>query len=181
MPKRSHLKRPDLAQTVAVELRTGRDVKSQRAVHRRTNRRAAGHQPPPVFQLDDPQMLDVARRPSVSYWTKYEWGHLYSAGSGPAKCGGVFMPAGSESGNQQVVSPALGGGRSERGTHRDLGSGRLHPKPERHAVPPRVHPASLPPYSPELNPTEARNDVIKDRIGNPLWATIPDLEQAVAR
>lgn len=29
MPKRYHLKRPDLAQAVAVELRTGQDVKSQ--------------------------------------------------------------------------------------------------------------------------------------------------------
>jgi hypothetical protein len=34
-------------------------------------------------------------------------------------------------------------------------------------------------YSPELNPTEAIGDVIKDWIGNVLWETIPDLEQAI--
>ena len=33
--------------------------------------------------------------------------------------------------------------------------------------------------SPELNPTEAIGDVIKDWIGNVLWETIPDLEQAI--
>lgn len=31
-------------------------------------------------------------------------------------------------------------------------------------------------YSLELNPTEAIGNVIKDRIGNVLWETIPDLE-----
>jgi hypothetical protein len=31
-----------------------------------------------------------------------------------------------------------------------------------------------------LNPTEAIGDVIKDRIGNVLWHTIADLEQAIS-
>ena len=55
----------------------------------------------------------------------------------------------------------------------------FHPKPEMHAVPEQVHLVSLPPYSPELNPTEAIGDVIKDRIGNVLWQTLADLEQAI--
>ena len=55
----------------------------------------------------------------------------------------------------------------------------FHPKPEWHAVPARVHLVSLPPYSPELNPMEAIRDAIKDRIGNVLWATMADLEQAI--
>jgi hypothetical protein len=38
---------------------------------------------------------------------------------------------------------------------------------------------ALPPYSPELNPTEAIGDVIKDRIGNALWQSLDDLEQAI--
>jgi hypothetical protein len=42
-----------------------------------------------------------------------------------------------------------------------------------------VHLVSLPPYSPELNPTEAIGDVVKDRIGNVLWNTIADLEQSI--
>jgi hypothetical protein len=55
----------------------------------------------------------------------------------------------------------------------------FHPKPQRHAVPERVHLVSLPPYSPELNPTEASGDVIQDRIGNVLWQTLDELEQAI--
>jgi len=55
----------------------------------------------------------------------------------------------------------------------------FHSKPEWHAVPARVHLVSLPPYSPELNPTEAIGDAIKDRIGNMLWAIMADLEQAI--
>ena len=47
-------------------------------------------------------------------------------------------------------------------------------------MPARVHLVSLPPYSPELNPVEAIGDVIKDRIGNVLWETIADLEQAIS-
>ena len=46
-------------------------------------------------------------------------------------------------------------------------------------MPERVHLVSLPPYSPELNPTEAIGDVIKDRIGNVLWQSLDDLEQAI--
>ena len=47
------------------------------------------------------------------------------------------------------------------------------------ALPERIHLVPLPPYSPELNPTEAIGDVVKDRIGNVLWHTIADLEQSI--
>ena len=46
-------------------------------------------------------------------------------------------------------------------------------------MPEHVHLVPLPPYSPELNPTEAVGDVIKDRIGNELWENLDDLEQAI--
>ena len=46
-------------------------------------------------------------------------------------------------------------------------------------MPKHVHLVALPPYSPELNPVEAIGDVIKDRIGNVLWKTLTDLEQAI--
>jgi hypothetical protein len=55
----------------------------------------------------------------------------------------------------------------------------FHPKPGLHAVPEHVPLVSLPPYSPELNPTEAIGDVLKDRIGNVLWEKLDDLEQAL--
>ena len=64
MPKRYHLKRPDLAQAVAVELRTctgcqkptaaaGSATGRQRAVDRRADCRAVGDQRPPFFRLDE--------------------------------------------------------------------------------------------------------------------------------
>ena len=55
----------------------------------------------------------------------------------------------------------------------------FYPKPELHVVPEQVHLVALPPYSPELNPVEAIGDVIKDRIGNVLWETLANLEQAI--
>jgi transposase len=55
----------------------------------------------------------------------------------------------------------------------------FHPDPELHAVPAHIHRVPLPPYSPELHPVEAIGDVIKDRIGNTLWATLDALEEAL--
>ena len=50
---------------------------------------------------------------------------------------------------------------------------RLHERARARALLP------LPPYSPELNPVEAIGDVIKDRIGNVLWARLEALEEAI--
>ena len=55
----------------------------------------------------------------------------------------------------------------------------FHLNPELHEMPARVHVLPLPPYSPEFNPVEAIGDVIKDRIGNTLWATLEALEEAI--
>jgi transposase len=55
----------------------------------------------------------------------------------------------------------------------------FHLNPELHEMPAGVHVLPLPPYSPELNPVEAIGDVIKDRIGNTLWATLEALEEAI--
>jgi transposase len=119
-------------------------------------------------------------RPTVPYRTKYEWGCLYSAlevdGRNAAEflclpevsleMSGLFLNhlAASDPAAEHVVIWDQAG---------------FHPKPEWHTVPARVHLVSLPAYSPELNPTEAIGDVIKDRIGNVLWETMADLEQAI--
>ena len=119
-------------------------------------------------------------RPTVPYPTKYEWGCLYSAlevdGRNAAEflclpevsleMSGLFLNhlAASDPAAEHVVIWDQAG---------------FHPKPEWHTVPARVHLVSLPAYSPELNPTEAIGDVIKDRIGNVLWETMADLEQAI--
>ena len=119
-------------------------------------------------------------RPTVPYRTKYEWGYLYSAlevdGQNAAEflclpevsleMSGLFLKhlAASDPGAEHVVIWDQAG---------------FHPKHEWHAVPEHVHLVALPPYSPELNPTEAIGDVVKDRIGNVLWDTIADLEQSI--
>ncbi len=119
-------------------------------------------------------------RPTVPYRTKYEWGYLYSAlevdGENAAEflclpevsleMSGLFLAhlAASDPDAEHIVIWDQAG---------------FHPKPELHAVPEHVHLVPLPPYSPELNPTEAVGDVIKDRIGNELWENLDDLEQAI--
>jgi transposase len=119
-------------------------------------------------------------RPTVPYRTKYEWAYLYSAlevdGQNAAEflclpevsleMSGLFLKhlAASDPNAEHVVIWDQAG---------------FHPKPNLHAVPERVHLVALPPYSPELNPTEAIGDVIKDRIGNVLWQSLDDLEQAI--
>ena len=120
-------------------------------------------------------------RPMVPYRTKYEWGYLYSAlevdGENAAEflclpevsleMSGLFLNhlAASDPEAEHIVIWDQAG---------------FHPKPELHAVPERVHLVALPAYSPELNPTEAIGDIIKDRIGNALWQAMSDLEEAIS-
>ena len=47
-------------------------------------------------------------------------------------------------------------------------------------VPERLRLVPLPPYSPELNPVEKLGDLIKDRIANPLWQKLAEIEAAIA-
>ncbi len=120
-------------------------------------------------------------RPTVPYRTKYEWGYLYSAlevgGQNAAEF--LCLPEVSlEMSGWFLQHLAASAPNAEHIAIWDQAG--FHPKPKLHAVPARVHLVSLPPYSPELNPTEAIGDVIKDRIGNVLWETIPDLEQAIS-
>ena len=120
-------------------------------------------------------------RPTVPYRTKYEWGYLYSAlevdGENAAEflclpevsleMSGLFLNhlAASDPEAEHIVIWDQAG---------------FHPKPEQHAMPERVHLVPLPAYSPELNPTEAIGDIIKDRIGNGLWKAMTDLEEAIS-
>ena len=120
-------------------------------------------------------------RPTVPYQTKYEWGYLYSAlevdGANAAEF--LCLPEVSlEMSDLFLNHLAASDPDAEHIVLWDQAG--FHPKPGLHKVPARVHLVSLPPYSPELNPTEAIGDVIKDRIGNVLWHTIADLEQAIS-
>ena len=119
-------------------------------------------------------------RPTVPYQTKYEWAYLYSALEVDGQNAAEFLCL-------PEVSLEMSGLFLNHLAASDLNADHIviwdqagfHPKPKLHAVPERVHLVSLPPYSPELNPTEAIGDVIKDRIGNMLWQSLDDLEQAI--
>ena len=119
-------------------------------------------------------------RPTVPYRTKYEWGYLYSALEVDGEIAAEFLclpEVSLEMSGLFLKHLAASDPDAEHVILWDQAG--FHPKPKLHAVPERVHLVSLPPYSPELNPVEAIGDVIKDRIGNVLWNTIADLEQAI--
>jgi transposase len=119
-------------------------------------------------------------RPTAPYQTKYEWGYLYSALEVDGKNAAQFLCL-------PGVSLTLSGMFLEQVAASDPQAEHVviwdqagfHPNPKLHAVPERIHLVALPPYSPELNPVEAIGDVIKDRIGNTLWATLEALEEAI--
>ena len=119
-------------------------------------------------------------RPIAPYQTKYEWGYLYSALEVDGENAAEFLCL-------PEVSLAMSHLFLERLAARDVQAEHVviwdragfHPQPQLHKVPARVHLIALPPYSPELNPVEVIGDLIKDRIGNTLWATIEALEEAL--
>ncbi|HEY8903282.1 MAG TPA: transposase [Chthoniobacterales bacterium] len=57
----------------------------------------------------------------------------------------------------------------------------FHPKVGTHKTPERIHLLQLPAYSPELNPVEKLFDQLKDEIDNQLFATLDDIEAAIAQ
>jgi len=120
-------------------------------------------------------------RPVAPYQTKYQWGYLYSAlevdGANAAEF--LCLPrVGLDLSRLFLEQIAASDPQAEHVVIQDQAGFHLDPK--RHALPERIHLVSLPPYSPELNPVEAMGDLIKDRIGNTLWATLDQLEETIA-
>ena len=119
-------------------------------------------------------------RPTCPYQTKYQWGYLYTALEVDGQNAAEFacLPE---------VSLAMSRLFLERLAARDPEAEHVviwdqagfHLNPALHEVPARIHLIPLPAYSPELNPVEAIGDVIKDRIGNVLWASLAALEEAI--
>lgn len=119
-------------------------------------------------------------RPVAPYQTKYQWGYLYTALEVDGQNAAEFacLPE---------VSLALSRLFLERLAARDPEAEHVviwdqagfHLKPALPEVPARIHLIPLPAYSPELNPVEAIGDLIKDRIGNVLWASLMALEEAI--
>ena len=154
------------------------------------NLNVAGGRPGRLWVADEPRygLIPVVRqcwtlrgvRPTVPYRTQYQWGYLYSALEVDGQNAAEFLCL-------PTVSLGMSGLFLEHLAASDPGAEHVviwdqagfHPKPALHAVPARVHLVALPPDSPELNPVEAIGDVIKDRMGNVLWETLADLEQAL--
>jgi transposase len=119
-------------------------------------------------------------RPIAPYQTKYEWGYLYSALEVDGQNAAEFqcLPrVDLEMSRLFLEQLAARDPEAEHVVIQDRAG--FHLNPQLHELPPHVHVLPLPAYSPELNPVEAIGDVIKDRIGNTLWATLEALEEAV--
>jgi transposase len=119
-------------------------------------------------------------RPTVPYQTKYEWGYLHSALEVDGHNAAQFLCLPEVSlGMSRMFLEQLAASDPQAEHIVIWDQAGFHPNPKLHAVPARIHLLPLPPYSPELNPVEAIGDVIKDRIGNTLWATLDALETAI--
>jgi transposase len=119
------------------------------------------------------------QRPVVTRQIKYQWDYLY----------GALDIIGGEAHFCQIPSVNQGWDRlylenlaasDTEAIHiviRDQAG--FHLKDGDRRLPDRVRILHLPPYSPELNPCEQLWDIIKDEIGNRLFATITELRRAV--
>ncbi len=119
-------------------------------------------------------------RPTAPYQTKYEWGYLYSAleVDGANACEFLCMPEVNLTMSRLFLQQLVA--RDPNAEHVVIwDQAGFHPRSNDPLVPEHVHLVSLPPYSPELNPVEALGDLIKDRLGNTLWKTLEDIENAI--
>jgi len=154
------------------------------------NLNVAGGKPVRIWVADEHRygLIPVVRkcwtlrgeRPIVPYQTKYEWGYLYSALEVDGENAAEFMCLPRvDLGMSRMFLEQLAA-RDPQAEHVVIqDQAGFHLNPELHPMPARVHVIPLPPYSPELNPAEAIGDVIKDRIGNTLWATLEALEKSM--
>ena len=119
-------------------------------------------------------------RPTVPYRTKYEWGYLYSALEVDGKNAAEFLclpEVSLEMSRLFLNHLAASDPEAEHVVIWDQAG--FHPRPGAPAIPAHVHLLPLPPYSPELNPAEIIGDLIKDRLGNTLFKTLDEIEDAI--
>jgi transposase len=118
-------------------------------------------------------------RPVVTRQIKYEWDYLYGSldvVGGQAHfcqipkvnldCDALYL-ANLAATDPEAVHVVI---RDQAGFHLRDGDPRL---------PERIRIVCLPPYNPELNPCEQVWDMVKDGIGNRVFATVEDLREAV--
>jgi transposase len=119
-------------------------------------------------------------RPTAPYQTKYEWGYLFSAleVDGANACEFLCLPEVNLEMSRLFLQRLVA--RDPNAEHVVIwDQAGFHPRSNDPLVPEHVHLVPLPPYSPELNPVEALGDLIKDRLGNTLWSTLEDIEDAI--
>lgn len=118
------------------------------------------------------------QRPVVSRQIKYEWDYLYGAldviGGQAHFC--QIPNVGQDWDRRYLENLASTEADAIHVVIRDQAGFHLRDGDER--LPARVRIIDLPPYSPELNPCEQLWDIIKDEIGNRVFATIEELRCA---
>jgi len=119
-------------------------------------------------------------RPVAPYATKYEWSYVYGAidvVEGELVCSQTSttdLPT-TEAFLQEICK------EFPRHEHIVVWDGAGFHHREGHCdIPERVHPITLPPYSPDLNPIEKLWDLIQDQICNRLFDSVEKLEAEVA-
>ena len=180
VPRKSHAKK-DAAKAAQFQ---------QQLCAKLKNLNVAGGKPVRIWVVDEHRygLIPVVRkcwtlrgeRPTAPYQTKYEWGYLYSALEVDGKNAAQFLclpRVDLEMSWLFLAHLAASDPQAEHVVIEDQAG--FHLNPELHEMPARIQVIPLPPYSPELNPVEAIGDVIKDRIGNTLWATLEALEEAI--
>ena len=180
VPRKAHAKK-DAAQAVQFQ---------QQLCAKLKNLNVAGGKPVRIWVADEHRygLIPVVRkcwtlrgeRPTAPYQTRYEWGYLYSALEVDGENAAQFLclpRVDLEMSRLFLEHLAALDPQAEHVVIQDRAG--FHLNPELHELPAGVHVLPLPPYSPELNPVEAIGDVIKDRIGNTLWATLEALEEAI--
>jgi len=180
VPRKSHAKK-DAAKVAEFQ---------QELCGKLKNLNVAGGKPVRLWVVDEHRygLIPVVRkcwtlrgeRPTAPYQTKYEWGYLYSALEVDGKNAAQFLclPRVDLEMSRLFLEHLVAlDPQAEHVVIQDRAG--FHLNPELHELPAGVQVLPLPPYSPELNPVEAIGDVIKDRIGNALWATLEALEEAI--
>jgi transposase len=119
-------------------------------------------------------------RPSAPYQTKYEWGFLHSLLEVDGENDAEFLCSPEVNLETSALFLRQLAARFPDAEHVVIwDQAGFHPKHGSPLIPQHIHLLPLPPYSPELNPVEAIGDLIKDRLGNVLWKTLDEMEEAI--
>ncbi len=119
-------------------------------------------------------------RITAPYMTKYEWFYAYEAlevdGANDCEC--LLTPGVDKAISGQFLEQIAEADPVARHIVIRDGAG-FHPRNGDAELPENVRIITLPPYSHELNPTEALGDIVKDGICNRVFAKLDDLQEKI--